>query len=174
MGHLIGSESPAWRPRNRSSGQKSAALREEPVLAAIGVHDREYGIPAVFDHVGLLTRVDDAPPSGGIPGLLTRCKIEVAVISEARGGARPAKSPVKATDKASSDNCTWTNVRRTSHIGRAHIEWERPFGPHACTVQGRSDYWTDRTTPDGVCAPPTVASRGTSPVPRPPGSFRLI
>ncbi len=39
---------------------------------------------------------------------------------------------------------------------------------------GRSLYWSDITTPDCVCAPPTVAASVTSPVPSPGGTVKLI
>ncbi len=60
------------------------ALGQEAVLAAIGIHDPQRGIPAVLDLVGLLAGVDDARAIGRDLRIAHALEIEVVIVGETR------------------------------------------------------------------------------------------
>ena len=61
-------------------------LGQEAMLAAIGVHDPERGIPAVLDLVGLLAGVDNARAIGRNLRIADALEVEVVIVGQTRGG----------------------------------------------------------------------------------------
>ena len=64
------------------------AFGQKPMLAAIGIHDPERGIPAVLDLVGLLAGVDNARAIGRNLRVADALQVKVVIVGQTRGGRR--------------------------------------------------------------------------------------